>query len=172
MSSIYDEVSVDDISHGSIFGDDKPEWVNPGTLLYRDKVIVEPMKPVDTPWGVNIIPDGSPVYCLCSVDCRVQKASTFSKNWAQDSVTGDQLGLVETTMLRMLAPEWHGSFYSRVWYQDSCYEIDGSPVELIHATDVARHWQIMLRRVANADFDPGVVKPVVPNGGVTWGMSV
>lgn len=173
MVSIYDEVGgIDNVRKGSIYGDEAPEWRNPGTLLFRDKVIVQPMKPVETAYGVDVIPDGDPVYCWCSVEGRIQKSSTFSKNWAQDNLTGSQLGLSETTMLRMLAPEWHGSFYSRIWHEGSCYEIDGSPVEMPTSTEMARHWQIMLRRVVNADFNPGVSVPVVPEGSPVWGTSV
>lgn len=168
---LYEGADADVLGGGGLYEGVDLAVPVPRTLLYRDRVIVQPMRAERTPWGLDILPDGDPVYCLCSIEGRIQKSSTFSKNWAQDSVTGDQTGMLETTVMRMLAPEWHGGFYSVVWYQGCMYEVDGSPVEMPHSTRLARHWQVMLRRVVNGLFNPGVVEPTVPEGGVTWGMS-
>ncbi|QOL33129.1 thiamine biosynthesis protein ThiS [Bifidobacterium eulemuris] len=109
--------------------------------------------------------------CYCSVEGRTQKNSVFSDNWAQDDTPTSTGGLREVNMVKVLAPEWHGDIYTRFWTADgSCWQVDGSPVDMPHSTDVARHWEMQARRVyapelARNRIDP----PAIPEGSRVWG---
>ena len=172
MGHLFDGVEPD--ASGHLF-DSHPEvaMTRPDSLLYRDRIIVEPMRAVETPYGNSVEPMGEPAYCWCSLEGRTQKNSVFSENWAQDTTPQSTGGLREVTMVKILAPEWHGDIRTRVWHDGSCYEVDGSPVLMPHSTKTARHWEIQARRVyapelAKNHIDPPEVKEDTP----VWGMSV
>ncbi len=169
MSFDMDSLYPDDADTGdSLYGDDAGITpVLPDTILYRDRVIVQPMKPVTGVHGTTVIPDGEPSWCLCDIEGRTQKNSTFSKNWKQD-MTSSPRGQLETTLLRIMAKEWHGDYYSRVWYEGDCYECDGSPVEMPHGTDMSRHWEIVVRMVTNHLFSD-LEEPKPTEGSRVWG---
>ena len=165
MSGLYDDETVD----SSGLYEDSPEVgdVIPDTIMFRDKVIVQPMKPVMGVHGITVVPDGKPSWCLCDIEGRTQKNSTFSKNWKQDMIASPK-GQLETTLLRVMAVEWHGDYYSQVWYKGDCYECDGSPVEMPHGTTMSSHWEVVVRLVANHLFSD--LKPPEPEkGSRVWG---
>lgn len=170
LTGLYDDMPPETVGGGGLYDDDPVGWVKPDTILYRDKAIVQRVRMRETPWGLTPERDGDPVWCWCCIEGRIQKNSTFSKNWAQDNTTGGQPGMLETTVYRILAPEWHGDFYTWVFYERDWYVVDGSPVHMEHSSDMAAHWQVTMRRVTNHLFDPGIPVPVVPEGGETWGM--
>ncbi len=109
------------------------------------------------------------VYC-CVVG-RTQKNSVMSENWAQDTTPDKHGGNREMNQVKVLAPEWHGDFYSRFWFNGSCFEVDGSPVYLPHSSDMAKHYEFPARRVYAAELAHNKVSPPVPpEGAETWGM--
>lgn len=125
--------------------------------------------PSITSGGVLYTADVHKVYC-CVVG-RTQKNSVMSENWAQDTTPQKFGGNREMNQVKVLAPEWHGDFYSRFWLNGSCYEVDGSPVFLPHSSDMARHYEFPARRVYAAELAHNrIVPPVPPKGAETWGM--
>lgn len=125
--------------------------------------------PSITSGGVSYTADVHEVYC-CVVG-RTQKNSVMSENWAQDTTPQEFGGNREMNQVKVLAPEWHGDFYSRFWFNGSCYEVDGSPVFLPHSSDMARHYEFPARRVYAAELAHNrIVPPVPPKGAETWGM--
>jgi hypothetical protein len=109
------------------------------------------------------------VYC-CVVG-RTQKNSVMSENWAQDTTPDKHGGNREMNQVKVLAPEWHGDFCSRFWFNGSCYEVDGSPVYLPHSSDMAKHYEFPARRVYAAELAHNKVSPPVPpEGAEIWGM--
>ena len=114
-------------------------------------------------------PDVHKVYC-CVVG-RTQKNSVMSENWAQDTTPQSVGGNREMNQVKVLAPEWHGDFYSRFWHEGSCYEVDGSPVYLPDSSDAARHYEFPARRVYAAELARNKVSPPTPpEGAAVWGM--
>ena len=85
------------------------------------------MKPVETVYGSGTVPDGDASYCYCSFEPRINKNSTFSKNWAQDTTPQTTGGLREDALAIVLAPEWHGDINTQFWLDNACYEVDGPP---------------------------------------------
>ena len=168
MSHLYDGEQPEE-TH--LFDDVETEPRITDDLLHRDMIVVQPMKPYETPYGAGTVPDGDASYCYCSFEPRITKTSTFSKNWAQDTTPQSTGGLREDALAIVLAPEWHGDFYSRFWFNGSCYEVDGSPVYLPHSSDMAKHYEFPARRIYAAELAHNRVSPPVPpEGAETWGM--
>lgn len=125
--------------------------------------------PSITSGGVSYTADVHEVYC--NVVGRTQKNSVMSENWAQDTTPQEFGGNREMNQVKVLAPEWHGDFYSRFWFNGSCYEVDGSPVFLPHSSDTARHYEFPARRVYAAELAHNKVSPPVPpEGAEVWGV--
>ena len=107
----------------------------------------------------------------CCVIGRTQKNSVMSENWAQDTTPDKHGGNREMNQVKVLAPEWHGDFYSRFWFNGSCFEVGGSPVFLPHSSDVAKHYEFPARRIYAAELAHNRVSPPSPpEGAETWGM--
>lgn len=122
-----------------------------------------------TSGGVSYTADVHEVYC-CVVG-RTQKNSVMSENWAQGTTPQKFGGNREMNQVKVLAPEWHGDFYSRFWFDGSCYEVDGSPVFLPHSSDMARHYEFPACRVYAAELAHNrIIPPAPPKGAETWGM--
>lgn len=168
MASIYKDP---DPRGGSIYMGRNVDAKVPQDLLHCEKMIFQGMEPLVNCYGSTTVPTGEVHWFYGSVEGRTQKNSVFSENWAQDTTPQSEGGLREVTLVRILAPEWHGDIYSRVWWNGNCYEVDGSPVNLPHASGLARHWEFPARRVyalelAKNRIDP----PQVPEEAAVWGM--
>ena len=168
MAGMFEGADIESLRGGDLFtGTLLPQQVS-DDLLHRDMVVVQPMRPVETPYGIRCEPAGDAAYCYCSFEPRINKNSTFSKNWAQDTSPQSYGGLREDSMGVLLAPEWHGDIWTRFWFENACYEVDGPPSHMRHASDRAEHWNITARRIGSADL--GDVKvPVPPDGSHVWG---
>ena len=96
MSHLYDGEQPEE-TH--LFDDVETEPRITDDLLHRDMIVVQPMKPYETPYGAGTVPDGDASYCYCSFEPRINKNSTFSKNWAQDTTPQSTGGLREDCLL-------------------------------------------------------------------------
>lgn len=166
MSHLYDGEQPEE-TH--LFDDVETEPRITDDLLHRDMIVVQPMKPYETPYGAGTVPDGDASYCYCSFEPRINKNSTFSKNWAQDTTPQSTGGLREDALAIVLAPEWHGDINTQFWFDNACYEVDGPPMEMRQASDAAHHWNITARCIGHATEDNGLKPPVPPEGSRTWG---
>ena len=169
MAGMFESVSVDALRDGDMFTGTLVQSHPPDSLLYRDIITVQLMKPVETFYGTVPVPDGPPVECYCSLEPRINKNSTFSKNWAQDTSPQSYGGLRVDSMCVVLAPEWHGDIWTRFWYEDACYEVDGPPSHMRHSSDKAEHWNITARCIGGIDPDGVRTMPKVPEGSRRWG---
>lgn len=111
------------------------------SLLTADKVIVTPRRPVDTPHGMKLIPDGDPVEVTCGVEGRQNQAGMFA-NSGQEDTPQKQGGLTEITPIQIIAKTWPGDIWSAIWYDGDQYDTVGSPVQRRHGTEQSRHWEI------------------------------
>lgn len=108
LGHLYDGVDLDELGGGHLYDDTEVEPRVTDDLLHRDMIVVQLMKPVETVYGSGTVPDGDASYCYCSFEPRINKNSTFSKNWAQDTTPQTTGGLREDALAIVLAPEWHG----------------------------------------------------------------
>lgn len=169
LGHLYDGVDLERLGGGHLYDDTELEPRITDDLLHRDIIVVQPMKPVETVYGSGTVPDGDASYCYCSFEPRINKNSTFSKNWAQDTTPQTTGGLREDALAIVLAPEWHGDINTQFWFDNACYEVDGPPMEMRHASDAAHHWNITARCIGHATKDNGLKPPVPPEGSRTWG---
>ncbi|WP_223852149.1 hypothetical protein [Bifidobacterium myosotis] len=166
MSHLYDDGMPED-SH--LYDGVDVEKRLPDTLMYRDKVIVQPMRLFDTPYGSGTIPDGEPAWCWCCVETRTQKNSVFSKNWAQDTTPQSTGGLRAEVLVKVIAKEWHGDIHTMFWHGDDCYEVDGPPAHLRHGSDLSEHWEVTGRQIGHVNEDGVTEPPQPPEGSRVWG---
>lgn len=165
MTFLFD----DDDDSGEFLFDDTPRVYGESTrLIMRDLIVVQPMKLQRGAHGNSTVPDGDAAWCRCLVVDRTNKNSSFSQNWAQD-LNMDGLGQAESTMCRILAKEWHGDYYTRMWIDGDCYEADGSSVHLKTGSYGARHYEVVARLVVNAGFSDAMPCPQPPEGSHVWG---
>lgn len=157
--------------NGRVYDDATAPKHVPTDLLHRDMMIFEGMKPLVNCYGSTTIPTGEVHYVYGCVVGRTQKNSVMSENWAQDTTPQNVGGNREMNQIKILAPEWHGDFYSRVWFNGSCYEVDGSPVYLPHSSDLAKHYEFPARRVYAPELAVNHIDPpTVPEDAKVWGM--
>lgn len=201
LGHLYDGEDTSEIGGGHLFdGHDEVRKHVPDDMLHRDLLVCENMMPLVTCHGNTTVPryfdangntaDPATVsewlytddprlgeltpdvhYVYGNIVGRTQKNSVMSENWAQDTTPTSVGGNREMNQIKILVPEWHGDFYSRIWFQGSCYEVDGSPVELPHSSELARHWEFPARRVYAAELARNKVSAPVPvEGAAVWGM--
>ncbi|TPF92875.1 hypothetical protein BW14_06840 [Bifidobacterium sp. UTBIF-68] len=168
LGHLYDDVDVDDMGGGHLYDGSDVEPRVTDDLLHRDLIVVQPMELYDTPYGSGTVPTGETSYAYCSFEPRINKNSTFSKNWAQDTTPQSYGGLREDSLAIVLAPEWHGDIHTMFWHGDDCYEVDGPPMHMAHSSKDAEHWNITARCIGHAG--PAVVTPPTPpEGSRIWG---
>lgn len=169
LGRLYDDVDLEWLGGGHLYDGLDVKHTVPDSLMYKDKVIVQPMRLVDTVYGSGTTPDGDPAWCWCSVEIRTQKNSVFSKNWAQDTTPQATGGLREEVLVKVLAREWHGDIHTMFWFGDACYEVDGPPAYLNHGSALSAHWEVVGRCVGHLS-DEGVREPPQPpEGSRVWG---
>lgn len=172
MGYLYDGIDMDMLGGGFLYDQaDTPPQV-PDSLLYRDRIIVQPMVSTSGPHGVMDVPDpdNPPAYCYCCVEGRTQKNSVFSEDWAQDTTPTAKGGLRSVTLVRVMAVEWHGDIHTRMWWRDSWWQCDGQPVHIAHGTALANHWEFPMRLIGENDRTGMLRPPTVPEGARIWGM--
>lgn len=88
-----------------------------------------PRKHVQDAHGGQYVQTGDPVKVICCVDGRAQQAGMFSISGAEDKTPSSDNpgGLEEVTPLQIIAREWPGDIYSRIWYKGDYYDADGAP---------------------------------------------
>ena len=111
---------------------------------------------------------------ICCVEGRAQQAGMFSISGAEDKTPSSDNpgGLEEVTPLQILAREWPGDIYSRIWYKGDYYDADGAPTWRGSGSRFSRHWEVRARRVVIGEYlDGGISEPewVKEVGGVGKG---
>jgi hypothetical protein len=150
MASLFVEDSVSE----PLYPDGLPGMR--GNLKSTGVVLVQPRKPVYTPHGFDLEPDGGWVKVICSVEGHAQSAGMFSISGAEDKTPTEQGGLSEVTPINIIANEWPGDIYSRIWYEGGYFDADGSPVPRESGTEIARGVEVHARRVV---WDPSNLIP-------------
>lgn len=169
LGHLYDGVDVNELGGGHLYDEEPVKHSVPDTLMYKDKVIVQPMRLFETPYGAGTMPDGDVSWCYCSVETRTQKNSVFSKNWAQDTTPQNTGGLRQEVLVKVLAPEWHGDIHTMFWYRDDLYEVDGPPALLPHGSEMSKHWEVTGRCIGHIN-ERGIKEPPMPaEGSRIWG---
>lgn len=168
MGRLYDNVDIDRLGGGRLYDNVSLEPSTPDSLLYRDLIVVQPMRHVETPYGGRDEPDGKPAWCRCCIEGRTQKNSVFSENWAQDTTPDTDGGLRAVTLDRVLAKEWHGDIHTRFWWDGCCWQVDGEPVYMRHGSDTATHWEFPARKIGTVE-DSGLAMPMPEEGSRVWG---
>ena len=110
--------------------------------------------------NIVLVPSHSETYGLVALEAAASGVPVIA------AATG---GLREDALAIVLAPEWHGDINTQFWLDNACYEVDGPPMEMRHASDAAHHWNITARCIGHATEDNGLKPPVPPEGSRTWG---
>ena len=132
-------------------------------------IVVQLMKPVETVYGSGTCRMGTPHTVTARSSLESIRTARFPRTWAQDTTPQTTGGLREDALAIVLAPEWHGDINTQFWFDNACYEVDGPPMEMRHASDAAHHWNITARCIGHATKDNGLKPPVPPEGSRTWG---
>lgn len=144
----------------SIFDTQAPS-AQPHTLLDTDMVVVQNRRHVQDPHGGHYEYVGDPVAVVCSVEGHEQQAGMFSISGAEDKSVTKQGGVQEVTPIRILARQWPGDIYSRIWFHGDPYDADGSPTLFPHSSKLARHWEVRARRVVDVSKADDVAGMIV-----------
>ena len=138
------------------------------TLKSTGYVLVQRRKPVYTPHGFDLEDVGGWIKVICSVEGHAQSAGMFSISGAEDKTPTDQGGLSEVTPINVIAFEWPGDIYSRIWYDGGYFDADGSPVPRKSGTPTAQGIEVHARRVV---WDPAhpIPQPRLDTKERVWG---
>ena len=151
-----------------LYEDDQTDYGGQKQLFDTDYVVVIPRKHVQDAHGGQYVQTGDPVKVICCVEGRAQQAGMFSISGAEDKTPSSDNpgGLEEVTPLQILAREWPGDIYSRIWYKGDYYDADGAPTWRGSGSRFSRHWEVRARRVVIGDYlDGGISEP-------EWGKEV
>ncbi|WP_346974122.1 hypothetical protein, partial [Bifidobacterium adolescentis] len=102
-----------------LYEDDQTHYGGQKQLFDTDYVVVIPRKHVQDAHGGQYVQTGDPVKVICCVEGRAQQAGMFSISGAEDKTPSSDNpgGLEEVTPLQIIAREWPGDIYSRIWYK-------------------------------------------------------
>lgn len=135
------------------------------TMKDSSYVVVQKRNVQRSAYGTSLVPDGSPIKVVCSVEGRAQQAGLFSISGAEDKKPQPQGGLIEVTPIQILAREWPGDIHSQIWFAGDLYDADGSPVFRKSGSAKAQGVEVHARRVQLNVHEPDWK-------GRIWGTSV
>ena len=117
-------------------------------------MVVQNRKVRWTPYGYELENDGEPFEVICSVEGRAAQAGMFANSGARDTNMTTGGGQNEIFPIQIMAREWRGNYYSKIWFDGDWYESVGSPVFRNSGTSESKHVEIRCQRVGNHLFHP------------------